>query len=289
MDFHLAITTLLNNFTNTIERAISSLHTRTARERKQTRNNLLSRSRAHHRPRKKINLCRLACIVHVTVCATQVAANPTTSRAVFDTDSIPIRVDNCATASISNDLKDFQGPLTPARGRIKGITGYTHNSGMKRGTIVWNIEDDQGQVHHIKLPGSYYVPDSTSRILSPQRWSQQARDHFAADIDIDLTSSVPPGLGSISDESIVIETWSKPPGLASRASSSINDGIGTAPGEQYKKIRRLGTHGLGTIPDESIVIETWSERPSLVCLFRLSLILTTMEWMSLRASLLDSA
>ena len=174
---HLAITKLLNNFTNTIECTISSLHTRTACERKQTRNNLFIRSQAHHRPRKKINLCRLACIVHVTVCATHVAANSTTSRAIFDTDSIPIRVDNCATASISNNLKDFQGPLAPARGRIKGITGYTHNTGMMRGTIAWSIEDDQGQVHTIRLPGSYYVPDSTSRILSPQHWSQQAQDN----------------------------------------------------------------------------------------------------------------
>jgi hypothetical protein len=96
---------------------------------------------------------------------------------IFDTDSIPIRVDNCATASISNDLKDFEGPVTPVRGRVKGITGYTNNIGMMRGTIAWKIEDDEGQIHLIRLPGSYYVPDSTSRILSPQHWSQQAHDN----------------------------------------------------------------------------------------------------------------
>ena len=72
-----------------------------------------------------------------------------------------------------------QGPLTPIRGRIKkGKTVYTNNAWMMTGTIAWSIKEDQDQVHIIHLPGSYYVPGSTSRILSPKHWSQQAQDNW---------------------------------------------------------------------------------------------------------------
>ena len=62
-----------------------------------------------------------------------------------------------------------------------------------------------------------------------------------SDDGVDAAWSKPPGLGLIPDESIVIETWSEPPGLSSIPSepllrSSIDDGVGTAPGEQHKKI-----------------------------------------------------
>jgi hypothetical protein len=117
-----------------------------------------------------IHLCHISCKANPT--------HPQTRKVIFDTDSIPIRVDNCATASISNDLKDFEGPVTPVRGRVKGITGYTNNTtGMMRGTIAWKIEDDKGQIHLISLPGSYYVSNSTSCILLPQHWSQQAHNN----------------------------------------------------------------------------------------------------------------
>jgi hypothetical protein len=34
------------------------------------------------------------------------------------------------------------------------------------------VEDDGGMLYVIKLPGSIYVPNSPSRILSPQHWAQ---------------------------------------------------------------------------------------------------------------------
>ena len=102
MDCHLSITSILKHFANMIEYGITSLH---SRECKQTWMNIIKHSRAHHRPCKKADLCQLAYRVHVlVVCATNVAANPQTSRGIFHSDSIPIRVDNCATTSISNDL-----------------------------------------------------------------------------------------------------------------------------------------------------------------------------------------
>ena len=45
--------------------------------------------------------------------------------AVFDTDSVSIKVDNCASAAISNDKRDFIDGLLPcARVKVKGLVGY---------------------------------------------------------------------------------------------------------------------------------------------------------------------
>jgi hypothetical protein len=180
IDRHLLITSTFNKavtyVVSTIQSGIESLNTRTARERKQTRINNIKRTQNTHRPSRKINLCRLACITSLHVYATDVTLAAQTRHVIFDTDSVPIRVDNCATDSISNNRQDFEGPVTPVRGRVKGISGYS-NPGIQRGTIAWNIEDDNGRVHRLCLPISYYVPDSTSRILSPQHWAQQVKDN----------------------------------------------------------------------------------------------------------------
>ena len=177
--FHDYISTfieIIRSLVTGIENSILRFNTRTARERRTTRLNILNHARARHKPRKKVNLCRLACISNLTINVSSTQTNKSQPCEVtFDTDSIPIRVDNCATASISNNLKDFEGPLTPVRGRVKGISGYT-NVGMKKGIIKWDIEDDTGRTHTIRLPGSYYIPGATSRILSPQHWAQTARD-----------------------------------------------------------------------------------------------------------------
>jgi len=96
--------------------------------------------------------------------------------AVFDTDSQMVRIDNCATASLSNDTKDFIGEMTPTRRKIKGIDGHPQG-GLMTGTIRWYIEDDAGVIHEILLPGSYYVPWANSKLLSPQHWAQRAKDN----------------------------------------------------------------------------------------------------------------
>jgi hypothetical protein len=73
--------------------------------------------------------------------------------------------------------KDFVGILVPVRKlRIRGIGGSV--KGIMMGTVKWQIEDDNGMTHTITIPGSYYVPDAPSRLLSPQHWAQQAKDHY---------------------------------------------------------------------------------------------------------------
>ena len=44
-------------------------------------------------------------------------------RPPFDTDYYPINIDNCCTASITNDLKDVVGKPVPIASRIVGFTG----------------------------------------------------------------------------------------------------------------------------------------------------------------------
>ena len=173
---------------------------------------------------------------------------------VMDTWSKPPGL--CLIPSLDLDHNDrvFQITIEPPRLSSPSIViGIDDDDGAE---ATWSEPLGLGPISDesivIEIPSE---PPGLCSIPSEHPLSTLIASHgeiFVADIDIDLTLSVPPGLGSIMDEPIVIKTWSKPPGLASRASTSIDDGIdGTArPGEQYKKIRGFGTNGVGTIPDE---------------------------------------
>ena len=85
----------------------------------------------------------------------------------FDTDSKPVGIDNRASACISHDPEDFVGPLNKVKRTIKGFGGTCHFD-VFQGTIRWAWEDDDGKVHHFRIPESYYVPEGKCRLLSPQ-------------------------------------------------------------------------------------------------------------------------
>jgi len=38
--------------------------------------------------------------------------------------------------------------------------------------VKWRVKDDNGKVHNIKLPNTYYTPSVETRLLSPQHWAQ---------------------------------------------------------------------------------------------------------------------
>jgi hypothetical protein len=59
--------------------------------------------------------------------------------------------------------------------RVDGIEGGLEILG--RGTFVFSIEDDDGEVHTIRIPNSVYVPGLRYCLLSPQHWAQMANDH----------------------------------------------------------------------------------------------------------------
>ena len=93
---------------------------------------------------------------------------------ILDTDSQPIGIDNRATAFFSGCIDDFQGPLQDSKRTVKGFGG-SRTTGVKIGTAVIRIEDDEGRVHKFILPNSFYVPGTSDRLLSPQHWSQCLR------------------------------------------------------------------------------------------------------------------
>jgi hypothetical protein len=99
----------------------------------------------------------------------------------WDTDSIPIRVDNFCTRSISFDVADFD-PHTlqdaPDHLVVSGFVSKSNTPITKIGTIVWEIVDDARNPQLITIPNSYLVPGGSSRLLSPQHWAQEAKDHF---------------------------------------------------------------------------------------------------------------
>ena len=92
----------------------------------------------------------------------------------FNSDSFKILIDNCASTSITNSMDDFVSKPRAATKSIQGISGDTEAPLI--GTVAWKIEDDNGRVHTITLPNTYYAPNAPYRLLSPQHWSQTARD-----------------------------------------------------------------------------------------------------------------
>jgi hypothetical protein len=98
--------------------------------------------------------------------------NQQPGNARYDTDSKVIQINNCASYSISFNKNDFITPLKPVRQKVKGHGGVL--DGLQTGTIEWTINNDEGMPYVIKLPGSLFVPNSPSRLLSPQHWTQTA-------------------------------------------------------------------------------------------------------------------
>jgi hypothetical protein len=71
-------------------------------------------------------------------------------------DSFDILVDGGATSFISNNLLDFVTPPHNSNVRVKGFN--VTMSSTKLGTVVWNILDDSGQCHALKIWNIYYAP-----------------------------------------------------------------------------------------------------------------------------------
>ena len=148
------------------------------RSRKRTRRYVRAASRLQKLTTKShtCNWARQLCLMTAVVAMTSAAPTLSAHQSYFDSDSFPIKIDNCATKSISPSIDDFIGPLEDVHNvRVKGIGGTV--TGVKRGTIRWYIEDDLGKVHTLLLPNSYHIPSSPSRLLSPQHWAQVAKDN----------------------------------------------------------------------------------------------------------------
>jgi hypothetical protein len=95
----------------------------------------------------------------------------------FDTDSFPVKIDNCCTQTMSGFKNDFiLASMIPVHG--KHVVGFAHTKTVisHKGTVKWNITDDNGVHHDICIPNAYYVPGCDIRLLLPQHWSQESND-----------------------------------------------------------------------------------------------------------------
>jgi hypothetical protein len=97
----------------------------------------------------------------------------------FDTDSLPIKVDNCCTQTLTGYKGDFV-PETIKNVTGKQVRGFgnTISKITLQGTIQWEVYDDEGQRRQITIPNSYYVPNCEMRLLSPQHWAQEMKDDY---------------------------------------------------------------------------------------------------------------
>jgi hypothetical protein len=97
---------------------------------------------------------------------------------IFDSDSIPIRVDKCCSRTLSGSIHDFYRSTIKRVSTNMTITGFggSETRITHAGTIVWNIRDDDGINHEIHIPNSFYIPQSKHRLLSPQHWAQESCD-----------------------------------------------------------------------------------------------------------------
>jgi hypothetical protein len=97
------------------------------------------------------------------------------SRAMFDSDSFDILVDDgSATSCISNSMSDLVTPLKASFVCVKGFNGTT--SSTKVGTIIWKVLNYSGHPRTLRIHNMHCVPVCPQQILSPQHCSQQTKD-----------------------------------------------------------------------------------------------------------------
>jgi hypothetical protein len=101
-------------------------------------------------------------------------------KVLFDTNSVPIKVDNCVSACILGNIDNFVGLMMPVKQLVRGLAGITVSEGVMMRTLKWTIEDDIGMKHKLKIPHSYYVPGGKTHLLSPQHCAREARDNHPA-------------------------------------------------------------------------------------------------------------
>ena len=103
---------------------------------------------------------------HTKILLTRIASE------TFDSDSVPIGIDTCTSATLSGQRTDFIGKLEPVQNvMVRGVGGSMPAVG--RGTLILSILDDLGQKQKLTVEGAYYVPRLKLRLFSPQQWSRQ--------------------------------------------------------------------------------------------------------------------
>ena len=83
----------------------------------------------------------------------------------FNSDSMPIMVDDGASACITNTMEDFVGKTQCINQKVNGIAGNAQAT--CQGMVHWQIEDDDGVQHTLKIKGCYYIETIPTRSSLP--------------------------------------------------------------------------------------------------------------------------
>jgi hypothetical protein len=119
----------------------------------------------------KGNVPEGGCHISTLTCLTATRKSALPLSLSFDTDSGSVGIDDRCSVCMSHVKSDFVGELVESAVDVTGFHG-TKRCQVYRGTIKWCIADDNGGVHNILIPGSYYVPSGKHRLISPQHWAQ---------------------------------------------------------------------------------------------------------------------
>jgi hypothetical protein len=93
----------------------------------------------------------------------------------FDTNSFLIGVDSFASVTMVTQPNQFEDLILNAGQSVQGVEGGLAIKG--HGTFIFNIEDNKGTVHQIKIADSMYVPDLKFCLLPLQHWAQKAHEN----------------------------------------------------------------------------------------------------------------
>ena len=99
-------------------------------------------------------------------------------RARFDSDSVPIAIDNCASRCLTTTADDFLPGTARTLTRPLLVKGLAHLPVSQTGTVAWELQDDQGLVHSFQIKNVLLLPSLPHQILSPQHVAQQIGNNF---------------------------------------------------------------------------------------------------------------
>ena len=95
----------------------------------------------------------------------------------YNSNSYLILIDNCCSACITNNIKNFDCRPATVNASVKEVRGainLTHN-----GPVKWSFKDDQGRSHTFRIKDSFYALNAPYWLffLSPQHLSQSATNN----------------------------------------------------------------------------------------------------------------
>jgi hypothetical protein len=98
----------------------------------------------------------------------------------FDSEAEVLLVDNGSSASMWLKRENFID-LKPTTKMVQGFgSDFVPAEGI--GTLQFNIEDDDGNVHMITVKDAYYVPNGAMNLWCPQQWATQRFEEYKDEI-----------------------------------------------------------------------------------------------------------